>query len=199
MKRSKQMAKSTTQEVLSLLKEAEKSPTSLSGAATLRRGHRGVDVTYTTGTSSGTHMHMGSVSTDLVSMSRLEATKANAFEAGYKEAMTKVWNMLPNPGETGVVVNMGRAIALKPMANGMIPDNTSVILVSKEDVLPDAEVSGLPVIVAEAIKELEVGWYQDEKADLYYYEGESHWKEVDLATNKKLTDDAILGKLEYIG
>lgn len=197
MKESKKMPKSTTKEVLGLIKEAEKSPISIPGTSTLGRGHRGVDVIYTTSALSGTHM--GSLSTDLVSMSRLEATKASAFEAGYKEAMTKVWNMLPNPGETGIVINMGRAIALKPMANGMTPDNSSVILVSKEDVLPDAEVSGQPVIVAEAIKELEVGWYQDEKADLYYYEGESHWKEVDLATNKKLTDDAILGKLEYIG
>lgn len=48
------------------------------------------------------------------------------------------------------------------------------------------------------IPELEIGWYQDEKADMHYYEGENHWKNVDLATNKKLTKDALDGKLEHI-
>lgn len=181
------MAKGTTQEILSRIKEAEKS------SITLSRGHRGVDITYATGTSSDTRLHSGSLTTDLVSKSRIDA----AYEDGYKQAMTRIWDMLPNPGETGIIINIGRAIALKPMSNGMTPSEESVILVSKSETYPKDEQQ--PTIVAEAIKELEIGWYQDEKADLYYYEGESHWKEVDLATNKKLTDDAILGKLEYIG
>ena len=44
-----------------------------------------------------------------------------------------------------------------------------------------------------------VGWYQDQKAELYYYEGENHWRYVDLETNKKLTKMATAGTLEFIG
>lgn len=46
---------------------------------------------------------------------------------------------------------------------------------------------------------MEIGWYQDEKAELSYYEGEGHWREVDLKTNKKLTEMVITGTLKFIG
>jgi hypothetical protein len=46
---------------------------------------------------------------------------------------------------------------------------------------------------------MEVGWYQDDKAELSYYEGEGHWREVDLKTNKKLTEMVITGTLKFIG
>lgn len=48
------------------------------------------------------------------------------------------------------------------------------------------------------IPQMNIGWYQDQKADLYYYEGEGHWREVDLKTNKMLTDFVVSGTLEYI-
>jgi hypothetical protein len=52
---------------------------------------------------------------------------------------------------------------------------------------------------ASPVPHMEVGWYQDEKAELSYYEGEGHWREVDLKTNKKLTEMVITGTLKFIG
>lgn len=46
---------------------------------------------------------------------------------------------------------------------------------------------------------IEIGWYQDQEATLSYYEGEGHWRGVDLQTNKKLTRAVAAGTLEYIG
>jgi hypothetical protein len=50
-----------------------------------------------------------------------------------------------------------------------------------------------------SVPEMQVGWYQDQQAELYYYEGENHWRYVDLETNKKLTRMVVTGTLEYIG
>jgi hypothetical protein len=50
-----------------------------------------------------------------------------------------------------------------------------------------------------SVSEMQIGWYQDQKAELYYYEGENHWRYVDLETNKKLTKMVITGTLEFIG
>jgi bacillopeptidase F (M6 metalloprotease family) len=50
-----------------------------------------------------------------------------------------------------------------------------------------------------SVSKMQIGWYQDQKAELYYYEGENHWRYVDLETNKKLTEAVIAGSLEYIG
>lgn len=49
------------------------------------------------------------------------------------------------------------------------------------------------------ISGMQVGWYQDQKAELYYYEGENHWRYVDLETNKRLTKMVVAGTLEFIG
>jgi len=51
----------------------------------------------------------------------------------------------------------------------------------------------------ELIHQMQIGWYQDQKAELYYYEGENHWRCVDLETNKKLTKMVAAGTLEFIG
>jgi hypothetical protein len=49
------------------------------------------------------------------------------------------------------------------------------------------------------VSKMQVGWYQDQKAELYYYEGENHWRCVDLETNKRLTKMVAAGTLEFIG
>lgn len=187
------MARSTTQEILGRIKDAEKSSLTIGG------GHRGVDITYSASTEtststhlrSGTHLHAGE---RYVTEDQLEDMRNVAQEKGFKEAMTRIWDMMPNEGDVRVLINTKDSIWLQE------PDTRAHrIVVDRGYVLTKDEKKAEPTVVAEAIKELEVGWYQDDKANLYYYEGESHWKEVDLATNKKLTDDAILGKLEYIG
>lgn len=50
-----------------------------------------------------------------------------------------------------------------------------------------------------SVSKMQIGWYQDSQAELYYYEGENHWRYVDLETNKKLTKMVVDGTLEYIG
>jgi hypothetical protein len=163
--------------------------------------HRGVDVTYTTGASTGgAHMHVGDMSIPEWLNDRVKLLKEEEYKRGKKEALKKIWDLIPNVGDTTYLLNSGDSIITTrtaPMGTATVVSRE--VIVHKDFLFPENAGEEVPTIISEAIKELEVGWYQDDKADLYYYEGESHWKEVDLATNKQLTEDAILGKLEYIG
>lgn len=187
------------------LKEAETSPTS-SVSWPSSGSHRGVDITYTTGSSSlGTHLHLGKKDNPRDELGRwirnedLVDSLDVAREEGRKEALRKVWDMLPNPGEIATLVNNGEAIGLTKLAKSSDEVNRPKILVRKDYLFPDKVAEETPTIVSKAIDELEIGWYQDSEAELYYYEGEKHWKETTLAKSKQLTEEAILGKLEYIG
>jgi hypothetical protein len=132
----------------------------------------------------------------------LESIKKEAREEGRREVLQQLWNMLPLHGEVATVMNRGEDIVIIQGATDPYSSMLKV-LVSKNEISSTSTNEGsalkIPNIVKEAIKELEIGWYQDDKAELFYYEGESHWKNTDLATNKKLTEEAILGELEYIG
>lgn len=162
--------------------------------------HRGVDVTYTTGASTGgTHMHVGDMSIPEWLNDRVKLLKEEEYERGKKEALKKLWDLVPHTGETAVLMNSGEWVGVMGLTSSSASSLSNQVLVHKDYLFPEGAGEKVPSIVSMAIDELEVGWYQDDKADLYYYEGESHWKEVDLATNKQLTEDAILGKLEYIG
>lgn len=162
--------------------------------------HRGVDIAYNTGASTGgTHMHVGSALAPVMPPIRIDDIRKEEYERGMKDALKNLWSLAPNVGQTIVLINSGDSILATNMSDGSPESVSREVVVHKDYLFPENAGEEVPTIISEAIKELEVGWYQDDKADLYYYEGESHWKEVDLATNKQLTEDAILGKLEYIG
>lgn len=162
--------------------------------------HRGVDITYTTGASTGgTHMHVGDMAIPAWLNDRVKLLKEEEYERGKKEALKKIWDLIPNTGEITTLMNTGDVISAIRLSGGPDDLRANQVVVHRDFLFPERSAEKVPTIVSMAINELEVGWYQDDKADLYYYEGESHWKEVDLAKNKQLTEDAILGKLEYIG
>lgn len=188
------------------MKIKTKSSTSLGKLPATVEYHRGTDI----GSSLGTHLHIGSVGTTSMptrskgapgfwSAAEIEDFRAEAREEGRRTALRMLWDRLPHVGQVGILVNTGDTISLMDHSNGPAADEVRIVLLHKDFLFPESAGEEVPTIVSMAIDELQVGWYQDDKADLYYYEGESHWKEVDLATNKKLTEDAILGKLEFIG
>ena len=47
--------------------------------------------------------------------------------------------------------------------------------------------------------EFSIGWYQNNKAEMFYYEGEGYWKDVGLVNSKALTKKVVIGELEFIG
>jgi hypothetical protein len=51
----------------------------------------------------------------------------------------------------------------------------------------------------EGASEFATGWYQNSKAELFYYEGEGYWKDVGLVNSKSLTKQVLNGELEFIG
>lgn len=67
------------------------------------------------------------------------------------------------------------------------------------DVLRDKLIISDETIEIQPTPTINIGWYQDQKAELFYYEGEGHWREVDLKTNKKLTEMVSADTLEFIG
>lgn len=172
---------------------------STASTSTSSRPHRGVDITYTTGTSTGTHLHVGDMVIPDWLNDRVKILKQEEYERGKRDALKKIWDLIPNTGEITTLMNTGDVITAMQISGGPDDVRANQVVVHKDFIFPEDAGKEVPTIVSEAIKELEAGWYQDDKADLYYYEGESHWKEVDLAKNKKLTEDAILGKLEFIG
>lgn len=163
--------------------------------------HRGVDIAYTIGASTGgTHMHVGSTLAPVMPPIRIDDIRKEEYERGKRDALKTIWDLIPNIGDTTYLLNSGDLISTTQEALSSAGTTVKrMVIVHKDFLFPENAGEEVPTIISEAIKELQVGWYQDDKADLYYYEGEGHWKEVDLATNKQLTEDAILGKLEYIG
>jgi len=49
------------------------------------------------------------------------------------------------------------------------------------------------------IPEFSIGWYQDARADLFYYEGKGYWKNAGRVVSEDLTNKFYSGKLEFIG
>lgn len=177
--------------------------------------HRGVDI----GTSSGTHLHAGTAGPSVGDVGFWNGTtwSSLATSAPAKDLTTEFVNSWANKIATadndiiqlrkknGIIYVMktevnkpGKWEKLDPKAVPVITDEHGARLEDKTLATLGAE-----VIVAEEelapIPPMEIGWYQDQKADLFYYEGEGHWREVDLKTNKKLTEAVVAGTLEFIG
>ena len=195
------MAKTLKKTIKDMVKDVESMTRDPLGRfVTTAPAHRGIDVTYTTGASTGMHMHVGSDLAPVMPPVRLDDIRKEEYDRGRKEALQRIWDLIPNVGDTTYLLNSGDSIiTTQTSLSGDATVVSRAVVVHRDFLFPEDAGKEVPTIVSEAIKELEVGWYQDDKADLYYYEGESHWKEVNLATNKQLTEDAILGKLEYIG
>lgn len=179
--------------------------------------HRGVDI----GTSSGTHLHAGKApsspsagtmavynGTDWVSMdgsSTILINPVDAVNSWANKIATADNDIIQLRKKNGIIYVMktevckpGKWEKLDPKAVPVITDEHGARLEDKslatlgvEAVIVEEELAPVPA--------MEIGWYQDQKADLFYYEGEGHWREVDLKTNKKLTEAVVAGTLEFIG
>jgi hypothetical protein len=180
---------------------------------TKARVHRGMDI----GTSSGMHLHAGpSVGdvgiwngSDWVAISPRTGTAMptaiDAVNSWANKIATDDNDLIYLRKKNGIIYVMktevckaGKWEKLDPKAVPVITDEHGARLEDKSPATLDAEA----IVVEEEptpIPHMEIGWYQDQKADLFYYEGEGHWREVDLKVNKKLTEAVILGSLEYIG
>lgn len=177
--------------------------------------HHGVDI----GTSSGVHLHAGSAEPSVgdvgfwngTTWSSLAATASTpdltiAFVDNWANKIAPADNdIIQLRKKNGIIYVMktevckaGKWEKLDPKAVPMITDEHGARLEDKSLATLGTEA----VVIEEEptpIPHMEIGWYQDQKADLFYYEGEGHWREVDLKTNKKLTEAVVAGTLEYIG
>lgn len=178
--------------------------------------HRGVDI----GTALGTHLHVGSAEPSIgevgvwngaewASMSPRSTTKIpTAIDAvnSWANKLTPNDNdMIYLRKKNGIIYVLearphtaGTWEKLDPTAVAVVTDEhgaklEDLSLATLRDKLISSEEEAKPV------PPMEIGWYQDQKADLFYYEGEGHWREVDLKTNKKLTEAVVAGTLEFIG
>ena len=161
--------------------------------------HRGVDI----GTSSGTHLHAGPPSLAVgdvgfwngTTWSSLAATTSTpdlttAFVDNWANKIaTEDNDIIQLRKKNGIIYVMkvephrsGKWEKLDPKAVPVIVDEHGARLEDKSL----AELRDELVVANEPpapIPHMEIGWYQDQKADLFYYEGEGHWREVDLKTN----------------
>lgn len=149
--------------------------------------HRGTDI----GTVLGTHMHVAessittvndwanSIATDDNDIIQLRKKNGIIYVMKVKPHASNAWEKL-DPKATPVVTDH----------HGAKLEDVDLATLRDELVLPPE---------AKPIPHMEIGWYQDQKANLFYYEGEGHWREVDLKTNKKLTEAVVSGTLEFIG
>lgn len=177
--------------------------------------HRGVDI----GTSSGTHLHAGASGPSIGDVGFWNGItwSSLATSAPAKDLTTEFVNSWANKIATedndiiqlrkknGIIYVMktevcrpGKWEKLDPKAVPVITDEHGARLEDKTLATLGAEATVVEEDLA-PIPPMEIGWYQDDKADLFYYEGEGHWREVDLKTNKKLTEAVVSGTLEFIG
>jgi len=177
--------------------------------------HRGMDI----GTSSGVHLHAGMSApsvgdvgvwngSDWVAMSPRSGTAMPTAIDAVNSWATKIAtadnDIIQLRKKNGIIYVMktevckaGKWEKLDPKAVPVVTDEYGARLEDKSVATLDST-----VVVEEdptPIPPMEIGWYQDQKADLFYYEGEGHWREVDLRANKKLTEAVVAGTLEYIG
>ena len=177
--------------------------------------HRGIDL----GTALGTHLHVGPSTPSVGDAGFWDGTAWRSLipTASTVDLTTEFVNSWANKIATedndiiqlrkknGIIYVMkvephrsGKWEKLDPKAVPVIVDEHGARLEDKSL----AELRDELVAVEEVptpIPHMEIGWYQDQKADLFYYEGEGHWREVDLKTNKKLTEAVVSGTLEFIG
>lgn len=178
--------------------------------------HRGTDI----GTALGTHLHLGSSGpsvgdvgvwsgSDWVAISPRSGTAMptaiDAVNSWANKIATDDNDIIQLRKKNGIIYVMkvkphhtGKWEKLDPKAVPVVTDEHGARLEDKtlaelRDELVAVEETPAPT------PHMEIGWYQDQKADLFYYEGEGHWREVDLKTNKKLTEAVVAGTLEYIG
>jgi hypothetical protein len=179
------------------------------------REHRGTDI----GSALGTHLHVGSSGPNVGDVGFWNGTTWSSLAptASTVDLTTEFVNSWANklaPNDNDIIQLRKKngiiyAMKVEPHANNKwekldpkaIPVVTDIHGAKLEDVdlatlrneLIPSEEPSIP------IPHMEIGWYQDNKADLFYYEGEGHWREVDLKTNKKLTEMVVAGTLEFIG
>jgi len=184
------------------------------------REHRGIDI----GTSSGTHLHVGSSGpsvggvgvwngTDWVGMSprtaTLMPTAIDAVKSWANKIATEDNDIIQIRKKNGILYVMKAEVCMPATWYRLDPKDEPVITDVHGKILeeklgnPNAEIVDATTVEVKpeepVVLNAPVGWYQDEKAELFYYEGEGHWREVDLKTNKKLTEAVVSGSLEYIG
>lgn len=186
------------------------------GRITTPSTHRGVDI----GTSSGTHLHAGITTpsvgdvgvwngSDWVAMSPRSGTAMptaiDAVNSWANKIATEDNDLIYLRKKNGIIYVMKTEVHKSGKWEKLDPKAVPVITDVHGAKLEDADLTtlGKQLVVAEEAQEpvpnMEIGWYQDQKADLFYYEGEGHWREVDLKTNKKLTQSVVSGELEFIG
>jgi hypothetical protein len=180
--------------------------------------HRGTDI----GTALGTHLHIGTSGpsvgdvgvwngTDWIGMSprtaTLMPTAIDAVKSWANKIATDDNDMIQLRKKNGILYVMKVVPHRSNKWEKLDPKDVAVITdvpgAKLEDVdlatLRDELVLRVEPEEAKPVPHMELGWYQDSKADLFYYEGEGHWREVDLKTNKKLTESVVTGTLEFIG
>lgn len=215
------MAKTLKQTIKDMVKDIESTVTSDPlGRYTTSTVHRGIDI----GTSSGTHLHDGSSGPSVgdvgfwngTSWSSLAPTTASTVDLTTE--FVKSWankiatednDMIYLRKKNGILYVMKAEVHTSGTWNRLDPKDEPVIIdvhgKTLEEKLgnPDAKIVDATTVEVKpeepVILNAPIGWYQDEKADLFYYEGEGHWREVDLKTNKKLTEMVLAGTLEFIG
>jgi hypothetical protein len=181
--------------------------------------HRGTDI----GTSAGTHWHAGTPGpsfgdvgfwngTTWVSLASSPSSPAADLTIKFVDSWshgiaTDDNDIIQLRKKNGIIYVMkvephrsGKWEKLDPKAVPVVTDEHGARLEDKSLAELRAElVAPTEPEEAKPIPHMELGWYQDAKADLFYYEGEGHWREVDLKTNKKLTEAVVAGTLEFIG
>lgn len=189
------MARST-KEILEKMKTAE---IGYSRGSSLS-AHRGIDVTYVTEYSPGSsHLRTGSSEIPSWLSEQVGKLKQEEYERGKKEALQKIWDLIPNDGQTTFLLNQGHSIITTKPSDGVVDPGGRKVIVTKDYLFSNNDSEEASITSTIPSEKLQIGWYQDEQAELYYYEGENHWKETTLAKSKELTEEAIIGKLEYIG
>lgn len=147
--------------------------------------HRGTDIGYTTSSATTYTSIMPSVA---------DAMLEKARAAGRAELMREIFSMLPVDGAAGYVVNTGGDIVLMKGSDVGVSDR--MVLVPKEFASSPVATFGT---ISDEEPEPTVGWYQDEKAELFYYQGRGVWKDTEYSKSPVLTKKALSGTLEFLG
>ena len=214
------MAKTLKKTIKDMVKGAESITRDSLGRFVTTTTHRGTDID----TSSGVHLHVGTTTPSAGTMAVYDGTDwfsmdgsktplinpVNAVKKWANEIATEDNDMIYLRKKNGILYVLKAEVHTSGTWSRLDPADEPVIIdihgKTLEEKLgnPDAKIVDATTateIVEEqrVIPDIQIGWHQDQQANLYYYEGEGHWREVDLKTNKKLTEAVVAGTLEFIG
>jgi hypothetical protein len=107
--------------------------------------------------------------------------------------LDQLLDVMPHVGSVGSIIRTPKGFEVRIASNDGTTRNLDVrhIEISEEHRVEDT--------VFNRSKEFPTGWYQNDKAELFHYEGSGYWSEVGLTKSVHLSALVINGKLEYLG